>query len=327
MTKQAFNNIRLGSVVMGGLLFLVLMLYMIGKNRSLFGSTYKLKARFCNVQGLVAGNNVRFSGIETGTVKRISIVNDTIIEVEMLINKKMQSIIKRNAVASIGTEGLVGNKVVNIIPGRQPSSPAIEGDILLTRESVDTDDMAKTLFKTNNDVAEIAAELKLTVQRINNSKAFWHLLEDESIPRELRTSLGNIRHATAKAGTLVNSLQDIVTDIQAGKGSVGALLRDTSFALDLKEVLAKIKEVEIKADSLTAEITRMVAGIQQDVNGGRGPVNALLKDSGMVVKLNASLDNIQKGTSAFNENMEALKHNFLFRGYFRKLQKNQAKEK
>ena len=89
---------------------------MIGKNRNLFGATYVLKARFENVQGLVAGNNVRFSGIQAGTVKKVKILNDTVIEVTMIIETKMKTIIRKNAIASIGTDGLVGNKVVNIIP-------------------------------------------------------------------------------------------------------------------------------------------------------------------------------------------------------------------
>jgi phospholipid/cholesterol/gamma-HCH transport system substrate-binding protein len=79
MAKQGLNNIKLGAFVLGGLLFLVLLLYMIGKNRSLFGSTYELKVQFENVQGLVAGNNVRFAGIQAGTVKQINILNDTVI--------------------------------------------------------------------------------------------------------------------------------------------------------------------------------------------------------------------------------------------------------
>jgi phospholipid/cholesterol/gamma-HCH transport system substrate-binding protein len=125
MPTRLNNNIKLGTFVMGGLLFLVLMLYMIGKNRNLFGATYVLKARFENIQGLVAGNNVRYAGINTGTVKKISILNDTTIEVTMILEKKMLQVVHKNAIASISTEGLVGNKVVNIVPNKQPSNLAV----------------------------------------------------------------------------------------------------------------------------------------------------------------------------------------------------------
>ena len=326
MAKRIINSVKLGTFVLGGLIVLVLLLYMIGKNRNLFGSTYVLKVRFENVQGLIPGNNVRFSGIQAGTVKKIKILTDTVIEVTMVIEKQMLNIIRKNAVVSIGTDGLVGNKVVNIVPARQPGELAAEGDILVSQKAVATDEMLQTLYKTTNDVAVIAADLKTTVQRINSSSALWALLNDESIPQDLRTSVANIRSATGKAGNMVYNLNAIVMDVKNGKGSVGALLTDTSFAKDLNEAILKIKTVGEEADSLAGEISKVVAGIRQDVNTGRGPVNALLKDSMMVIKLNASLDNIQKGTDGFNQNMEALKHNFLLRGYFRKQEKQKRKE-
>ncbi len=326
MAKRIINSVKLGTFVLAGLIVLVLLLYMIGKNRNLFGSTYVLKVRFENTQGLVAGNNVRFSGIQAGTVKKIKILTDTVIEVSMVIEKQMLNIIRKNAVVSIGTDGLVGNKVVNIVPARQPGALAAQGDILESQKVTSTDEMMQTLNKTNNDVSVIAADLKITVQRINSSSALWALLNDESIPRDLRNSVANIRMATGKAGTMVYNLNDIVMDVKKGKGSVGALLTDTSFAKNLNEAVLKIKTVGDQTDSLAGEINKLVKGIRKDVNTGRGAVNALLKDSMMVIKLNSSLDNIQKGTDGFNQNMEALKHNFLLRGYFRKQEKRKDKE-
>lgn len=325
MAKKAINNIKLGVFVIAGLLFLVLLLYMIGKNENLFGKTYVLKARFENIQGLVPGNNVRFSGIHAGTVKRVKILSDTVIEVTMIIETKMKNIIRKNAIVSIGTDGLVGNKVINIAPSKEPASLAVEGDFLISKKSVDTDDMLQTLFKTNGDVAVIAAELKSTVKRINGSSALWEILNDKSLPQDLRLSVANIRSATGKADNLVNNLSNIVTDVKDGKGSLGIFLRDSSFAENLNEAVLKIISVGEEADKLASEISTVVQGINQDINKGKGTANALLKDSLLVIKLNASLDNIRKGTDGFNQNMEALKHNILLRGYFRKLEKKQKK--
>src|SRR5688500_1790681 len=326
MDKQGVNNVKLGIFVLVGLICLVVVLYMIGKNQNLFGPTYVLRARFGNVQGLMAGNNVRYSGIEAGTVKTITILNDTVIEVSMVIDEKMKPIIRKNALAFIGTEGLVGNKVVNIIPGGGPADIAEENDLLVTRESVDPDDILKTLSNTNNDIADIAADLKVTIDNINNRSALWGLLNDESLPANVRTSIGNIRAATQKANMMTRDLHDIVLDIQQGKGSVGAVLTDTSYAHSLKNALTKLNEIENDADSLMTYFGDVVTGISNDINSGNGAANALLKDTTLAVKLNESLDNIQQGTDKFNENMEALRHTFLFRGYFRKQEKNRQKE-
>ena len=325
MAKRTLNNVKLGFFVLAGLIFLVILLYMIGKNRNLFGDTYQLKARFENIQGLVVGNNVRFAGIQAGTVKKITILNDTVIEISMIIETKMQTIIRKNAIASISTDGLVGNKVVNIVPSGHPGAFATEGDILAAKKALATEEMLQTLYNTNNDVAVIAADLKKTVQRINNSAGLWGLLNDQSIPESLRASVNNIKSATAKADDMANNLDIIVSDVKSGKGSLGAILKDTSIAYNLNEAILKVNKIANETDALIVDLNKMVAGIQKDINNGKGTVGTLLKDSTMVIKLNSSLENIQQGTDRFNQSMEALKHNFLLRGYFRKLEKQKQK--
>lgn len=327
MAKRSVNNVKLGAFVLAGLLFLVLLLYMIGRNRNLFSSNYILKARFVNVQGLVPGSNVRYSGIQTGTVKSIDIVNDTTIEISMLVDTKMENIIKKDAIVSIGSDGLVGNKVVNIIPGDANDELAKDGDILLSRNPIDTDSILKTLSKTNEDVAEVVSGLKLTVERINNSTALWSILADESLPEDLRQSASNIRKATSRAGLMADDLHDILTDVKSGKGTVGTLLRDTAFANNLNQAVIKMKQVGTNADKLSLQMNTLLTGLQNDLNTGKGAANAILKDTSVVNKLNTSLDNIQKGTDGFNQNMEALKNSFLLRGYFKRLEKKRQASK
>jgi phospholipid/cholesterol/gamma-HCH transport system substrate-binding protein len=326
MRKKAGNNIKLGVFVLAGLFFLILLLYMIGRNRNLFGSTFLVKARFENVQGLVPGNNVRYAGIEIGTVKKVNILNDTLIEVVMVVEDKAKQFIRSNAVANIGSDGLMGNKVINISPSG-PDAPFIrEGDIIVSRKTLDTDEILRTLGKTNNDVAVIADNLKTTVIRINNSSALWKLLNDSTIPSNLKASAENVRYTTARAAEMANDLNAIINDVKEGKGSLGTILKDTAIAANLNEAIAKIKLVGDHADELATSISAVVADVQRDVNEGKGPANALLKDSAIVLKLNNSLDNIQKGTDAFSQNMEALKHNFLFRRYFRKLERQKKND-
>lgn len=324
MQTRTLNNVKLGLFVLAGLLFLVVLLYLVGKNQNLFGDTYELKARFENVQGLVPGNNVRYAGIEAGTVKSIRILNDTLLEVTMVIEKSMNTIIRKNAILSIGTEGIVGNKVINIVPSHEFSGLAAEGDVLLSRRSVDTDEMLQTLSQTNRDVAVIAAGLKTTVERINSSKALWSLLDDRSLPGNLKKSMVNIREATAKAAAVADQLNIVITDLKEGKGSAGMLLRDSSFATQLTEAANKINKAGDEVNAVIGEINTTVALLKNDVQEGKGVVHAFFRDTALVNKIQASLDNIEKGTDGFNQNMEALKHNFFFRGYFKKLEKEKA---
>jgi phospholipid/cholesterol/gamma-HCH transport system substrate-binding protein len=96
MATKKINNIKLGLFVLAGLLLLILGLYMIGRDSNLFGRNFELRARFENVQGLTPGNNIRYSGIQVGTVKKVKIISDTLIEVTMLIDEKMKSFIHKN---------------------------------------------------------------------------------------------------------------------------------------------------------------------------------------------------------------------------------------
>ena len=325
MENRAINNIKLGAFVSGGLLFLVVLLYMIGANRSLFGATYILKARFENVQGLVSGNNVRFSGIQAGTVKNIQILNDTVIEVVMIVDKKMQAIIRTNALVSIGTDGLVGNKVVNMVPSKVSAPLAKEGAILLVKRAVSPDEMLQTLYTTNNDIAVIAANLKMTVQRINTSTAIWTLLSDPYIPNDLKLSIAKIREATSKAASITNNLDEMIVEVKNGKGLLGMILTDDTLANNFGNVVLKINSVGEQLDTLSGEIRGLVNNFNQDLNKGKGPFNTLLRDSMLSIKLSNSLDNIQQGTDGFNQNMAAIKHSFLLRGYFKKMRKKELK--
>lgn len=281
MAKKVINHIKLGIFVSAGLLFLILLLYMIGKNQNLFGSTFVLKTRFDDVHGLVPGNGVRFSGINAGSVKSIAVLDDGTLEVTMLIRTKMKKYIHKNAQANLGTDGLMGNKLINISPVQSVAPVVEEGDVLANRKSVDTESMLTVLDQTNRDIATVASGLKTAIQRINASTALWDILNDKSIPNNLRKSLNNARKATDGANLLVHDVSLMVADVKSGQGSVGRLFRDTSFVVNLELAVAKIANIGSQADTLSGHINTLVANIERDINSGNGTANALLKDQGL----------------------------------------------
>ena len=325
MANLGTNNIRLGVFVLAGLLLLIFSFYLIGKNQNLFGSDFRIAARFPNLNGLSEGNNVLFSGIQAGTVKDIKMINDTTIEVTLLINSKIRPFIRRNAVASIGTEGLMGNKIVNISPSRLPGPLITEGELLAVQKNISTDELLQTLSKTNNNVALISEELKKTVLKINSS-AMLELLNDKEAGQNIRLSLQRINRASANAASLTKGLDELVTGIKEGKGTAGLLLTDTAAAAELRVTVSKIKAASANADHLTSQLDKLVNGMEQRLNRDNGSLQLLLSDTVFAHKLSTTMDNLQKGTDGFNQNMEALKHNFLFRGYFKSLEKKKQKE-
>lgn len=312
--------------MLAGLSLLILTLYWVGKNQSLFGSNFQLKARFSNISGLMKGNNIRYSGIQVGTVKSIEILNDTTIEVTMLIEKKVQPFIHVNAMASIGTEGLMGNKIINIVPSRAAAPGVTDGTMLATQRIVNTDEMLQVLARTNNNIADISEDLRSTMQRIKGSTGLWSLLNDTSLDIHLRASLANIDRATVYTRQFTQDIREMIAGAKEGRGSVGQLLTDTAFYHDLDQAARTIDRAGKGANDLVTHLDEMAQQVRRDIEEGKGTANALLRDSQMVIKLNASLENIRQGTDGFNQNMEALKHNFLFRGYFRRLEKQKKKQ-
>jgi len=326
MAKRILDNVKLGIFVITGLVLLIFFLYLLGKNQSIFASRFEVKARFENVSGLVAGNNVRVSGIVVGIVEEVKLVNDTLVMVTLALDDEMRNVIRKNALASIGTDGLIGNRVVNILPAKEPA-PLIEpGDILQSQKDVSTEEMLRTLDQTNKNVLVISEGLKQTIERINKSSQLATLLDDPSLSRNVKAALLNLRNATGTASETMEDLHLAIGDIREGKGTVGYLLRDTSMAYQLTQVVGKLQTVENQADKLARDMNALVEGLQTDIDKGEGPANLLMKDSLAAARIQNTLGNLEEGTARFNENMEALKHNFLFRGYFKKLEKEKKKQ-
>lgn len=323
MEKQTLNSIKLGIFVLSGLLLLILSLYILGKNRNLFGARFELKTHFEDVNGLVSGNNVRYSGIEVGSVSDVVILNDTTIEVTMSIDKKMKGIIRSNAIASLGTDGLIGNRVVNLAPASGNAPLVAGGEMLPSREEISTQAMLQTLHRTNENVAAITEELLVTVHRINTSVQLTELLEDRSISANLKASLVHLHETTEKASALMTTATETLALAYQGEGTLATLLTDTTLAVELRQAVRKIKTVETSAERLANDLDAIALSVDEDMNQGHGTVNALMKDSLMAERLRQTIDNVEKGTAAFNVNMEAMRHNFLFKGYFKKLEKEQ----
>lgn len=327
MKKKSVNTIKLGVFVLTGLTLLIISLYLVGKNKSIFGTQFELKAHFKDVNGLLAGNNVRFSGIDVGSVVDITILNDTVIEVTMNLNKDIIGFIRNNSVASIGTDGLIGNRVVNIEPmgGNRPFVKS--GERLPSREEVSTEKMMQTLNRTNQTVSKIADEVLATVQLINQSSELTSLLNDKSLSLNLRRSLENLYKTTQKTSLLMDHALSTFKLASEGEGAIATLLTDTTLSTELRQVVSQLNTLENSAARLVKDLNGVVESVEKDLNQGSGPVNALMRDSVMADRLRATIEHAEKGAAAFAQDMEALKSNFLFRGYFKKLEKQAAKEK
>lgn len=314
MKATASRNMRLGIMVIAGLSFLIVALYLIGDRQNLFGSTIIVKSKFSNVNGLTVGNNVRFVGIDIGTVNSIEIVNDSTVLVEMIVESDAMTYIRTNAITSIGTDGLMGNKLVNIhsVEGNAPL--IVDGSILESIAPLDTDKIMRTLSETNTEVFLIAQNLKDITDKVQQENVIWKLLEDSLITLNIRSTMNNLDYVSRDLSAISTSFRKMANDIENGKGLVGSLLYDSTFIQKFDNTLTNLQSV---SDSL-GKVTHDISQIAEHVKKGEGAAGTILMDEKFEKDLNATLENVKNASKALNENMEALKHNILFRRYFKK---------
>ncbi len=227
MKTEVGNKLRLGIFVSVAVSLFIIVIYVIGNGRHMFTKTFHINGTFKDLGGLQIGNNVRFTGMNVGTVSKVEIVTDSTVRVDMVIEKDVQKFIRQDAIAAIGSDGLMGSKVINLLSGN-PDLPMIENNgAVITITPVSMDDIMANLAVTSNNASLITADISV-----------------------------------------------LTANIRAGHGAIGKLFMDSSFANTLNQTMV----------------------------------------------------NAKNAAGGFSENMEAAKHNFLLRGYYKKKEEKERKD-
>jgi phospholipid/cholesterol/gamma-HCH transport system substrate-binding protein len=323
MKKSASQKTRLGIFVIISTILFVIAVYMIGQGRDMFKKTFTISSYFQNVNGLQNGNNVRYAGIDIGTVKAITMVNDSTIKVDMNIDEKIIMHIKKDAIATIGSDGLVGNMIVNIVPGKGTAAIIKNGDTIESFSKIGADDILSTLSVGSENAALLTVDLlKITNEILEGEGTIGLLLNDTVMAQDLKQSVYNLKTASKGATRAINELTDIVASLKTDDESIlGMVLNDTVSGKQLKNVVTNLETSSNEINSILNNINTVV----NDLHSSDGTYNYLVKDTTLVNDLKSTIKNINEGTEKFNENMEALKHNFLTRGYFRRLERQEKK--
>lgn len=203
--KETGNRIRLGIFVSVAVALFIIVIYLIGDGKQIFSKTFEISGTFKDLGGLQVGNNVRFTGINIGTIDEVEIITDTTVRVDMVIEKRVQKFIKQDAIATIGSEGLMGNKVITLMAG-SPGAPIIkDGGSVKTLTPVSLDDIMKNLAVTTNNAANITDDISaLTANVRNGGGAIGKLFVDTAFANSLEKTMLNAQHA---AGGLSQNME------------------------------------------------------------------------------------------------------------------------
>jgi phospholipid/cholesterol/gamma-HCH transport system substrate-binding protein len=337
MSKKALNTAKLGFFVIAGIMLFTLATYLIGNQENMFRPMLRVSAIFHDASGLKVGNNVRYAGISVGSVEKITFINDTTIQVFMKMDRKLTDFVKKDAIATIEMEGLVGSMVINISPGTSEADLVEEGDIILSDSRPDVLNMLKTLNETNENLKGLTSNLlEITNNLEQGTGTIPRLLRDENMGADMAAGFRNVRKATEDIGLAVKKLNQEIDQIQSGKGTLGFLLHDEQLPDQLLSLGSDLDSlVNQRLEPLFDEMDKALADVNvttgelkqaaQDINSSEGLVRYLLADTNSVNDIKVSMKNIQEGTIKFNETMDALKASFLFRGHFKKQEEESRK--
>jgi len=327
---KATKNTR--AVAVGIFISLALIIFIIavltlGGQRKTFDDTIGVKAVFDDVNGLQSGSNVWFAGVKVGTVSSIGINGQSKVEVEMEIEEDARQYLRKNTMAKIGTDGLIGNRIV-VLYGGSGSSPLAEGDQIAVEKAVGMDEMMNVLQENNKNLLDITTNFKAISQGLANGEgSIGKLLQDETLANDLNATLAILRKTTLQASVITDNVADYTAMLQRKGSLTNDLVTDTILFSKLRSSVAQIEDLSRSAGAIVENLKVTSNTLQDNLNNPATPVGMLLNDQETAASIRATIKNLQAGTEKLDENMEALQHNFLLRGFFKKKAKAAAASK
>ncbi len=301
MKNDSKHYFKLGLLVIAGLAFFIISVYFLGKKQNLFNSVINITAEFSDVHGLQLGSKVQFSGINVGTVSDIIIKNDSTVKVEMAIKSDVTQFISKDALVEINNEGLIGNKLISIVPGEGILPPIIDGSQLKTKQSINTDQLL-------SEAKEIMVSVRLVVENLNEVTGkmntgdgdFSKLLNEDGVT----TNINKLSHHLNSTN---EELLSILQKANNGDGDISKLLNDDGLTTRINNILADI-------DSTSTEFHKVSENLHKasrQINNGNGTVKKLLYDSTMANNIDSSIIVLNKRLDEAKEAIETIEKSWI----------------
>ncbi len=288
MKNNVTNKIKLGIFISFGILVFIVAIYFIGEGQQLFRHTFQLTGVFKDVAGLQAGNNVRLSGVNVGTVKNVNIVSDTSVKVEILIDESTREFIKKDAVAIIGSEGLMGNKVLIIHPGTGGKKEIENDDVIETIQPISMDDIMKSLNTTIDNTSRITGNLSKIMSNIESGKGtIGRLIMDKSWRQNFDSTFTNLKDGSAGFKTLMDK------------------------SSEMGDILTSLKTTIDNTSAITGDLSK----ITHSIHAGDGIIGRLLMDKSWGRNFDSTFVNMKESSSNLNILMEKARSSWLLWGF------------
>lgn len=311
--KKQKRALRLGIFIAAAIILFVVAVYLIGSQGNLFSSTTDLHSSFKDIRGLTVGNNVRFAGINVGTVKDIQIVSDTSVVVTMSVRDKYTEFIYKNSQVEIGQEGLMGGKIVLISSGNAETGEVENGDILLVKEGMDIQGMIAQAQIMLEEATGTVANLRSVTGKIDEGDGdIARLINDNRLTTELNS-------ASSRINTSLGHINQLTAKINNGQGDLGKLVNDDQITTELNQILASLNSTAASADSAMHQLHQTTYAI----NHGDGTLPRLLHDRQMGLQIDTAVAKVDQGVVEITRAANTIADSWIFRLFSKKRKKNE----
>ncbi|HUQ97045.1 MAG TPA: MlaD family protein [Chitinophagaceae bacterium] len=318
-TTKGSRAVIVGLFVFLGLAIFIVAVLTLGGQQKTFEKAFMVKAIFDDVQGLQKGNNVWFSGVKIGTIKKISFYRSSQVEVDINIEEKAKEYIRKDAKAKISSDGLIGNKIIVIYGGTQQSPEVESGDMLGVEKAVGSDEIMTTLQTNNRNLLDITTDMKVLTKRLTAGEGtVGKLLTDDALANDLQAVMLTLRKAAANTERLTATATLYAAQLNKKGTLANELVSDTVLYARLKATATQIEDVSKTANGVVGDLKNVSAQVNAGLNDKTSPAGMLLKDEAVAADIKAMLRNLNAGSRKLDQDLEALQHNFLLRGFFKK---------
>ncbi|MGC3978175.1 MAG: MlaD family protein [Paludibacteraceae bacterium] len=302
MNNNNNKTVRVGFFIASAIAIFVLAIYFIGSKNNLFNSKTKVICVFKDVKGVVQGNIVRFSGINVGNIKDITITSDSTVEIMMAIRKDYAQFIYKNSLVEISQDGLVGNKLLIISEGSANAGHIEENDTLKAKKGLDLDNLFtqvnKILASTESTIKNLDS---ITGKLKNGEGTIGELLTKNTLTSKLNVITDNLN-------TTLTNVNAITHKINSGQGDIGKLISRNDITDNAKSILTNLNQTSQKANIVVDELTKTT----RSLNNGEGALSMLLNDKNTANNVDTTIKKAGGSLDQITHTLKALEGSWIF---------------
>jgi len=322
MENDNKKSVIVGIFVLIGIVILVTGVLTLGSQQKAFVKTFSLKAVFDDIGGLQVGNNVWYSGVKIGTVRRVNFYGDSQVEVVMNLDTEVQDFIRKDSKATISSDGLIGNKIIVIYGGTSAAPRAENEDRLESVMPLDTDKMMETLQENNNNLVSITNDLKVLTGKIASGEGIiGAVLTDSLLARDFELMMSELQKTAINSSRLTSNLARFSANLDNEGTLMYELAHDTTVFSSLRETAKKLETTSQSAN----EVIHNFKDASEQLSSDSNALGMFLNDPEFAEYIKSTMSSLDTGSTKFNETMEAMRYHWLFRGAFRKMDKAERK--